>query len=154
MNLLHAVAIVLAATAVTTDLRSRRIPNWLTLPALGVGVTLGLATGGIGGLTSSLIGILVGGGLLLGPTLMGAMGAGDLKFQAATGALLGPWFAAVSLALAAVLGGFMAAGYVLWAVGPRRKTLRAALAGHLPYGPALAFGVVAAILLQAMPGGV
>ncbi len=151
--MLYAAAIVLAAAAVATDLRSRRIPNWLTLPALGTGVTLGLVDGGIGGLATSLVGILVGGGLLLGPTLIGAMGAGDLKFQAAMGALLGPWFAAISLAAAAMFGGLLAAGYVVWAILRRRQTLRAALAGRVPYGPALALGVVAAILLQALPRG-
>ncbi|MDP6756621.1 MAG: A24 family peptidase [Chloroflexota bacterium] len=94
--MLYAAAITLAAAAVATDLRSRRILNWLTLPALGAGVTIGLVNGGFGGLATSLVGILVGGGLLLGPTLIGAMGAGDLKFQSAMGALLGPWFAAIA----------------------------------------------------------
>ena len=152
--MLHAIAIGLAAIAAATDLKSRRIPNWLTLPVLGTGVAYGLISGGPGGLLTSLAGILVGGGLLLGPAVMGAMGRGDLKFQAAAGALMGPWFAAGSLALAAVLGGLLAAGYVLWAVTRRREPVRAALAGRVPYGPALAFGVVAAIALQALPDGV
>tara|TARA_B100000315_G_scaffold212114_1_gene209304 strand:- start:689 stop:1108 length:420 start_codon:yes stop_codon:yes gene_type:complete len=138
MSMLYAAAITLAAAAVATDLRSRRILNWLTLPALGAGVTIGLVNGGFGGLATSLVGILVGGGLLLGPTLIGAMGAGDLKFQSAMGALLGPWFAAIALAVAAIFGGLLAAGYVVWAMTRRR---------------ALALGVVATILLQALPNG-
>ena len=47
---LSTVAVIgLASLAVATDLRSGRIPNRLTLPALGLGVTLGAVEGGAPG---------------------------------------------------------------------------------------------------------
>ena len=71
-EVLYVMAIGSAAIAVATDLKYRRIPNGLTLPVLGTGVAYGLISGGPGGLLPSLAGILVGGGLLLGPAVIGA----------------------------------------------------------------------------------
>ena len=138
----------LASFAVATDLRSGRIPNRLTLPALGLGVTLGAIEGGAPGLALSLAGAATGAAFLLAPAAYGAIGGGDLKFQAAVGALMGPLFAAVSLGLAGLFGGAMALAYVAWHVAARRSRVRDALRHGLPYAPALASGVVGALLLR------
>ncbi len=72
-----------------TDLRSRRIPNWLTLSGviLGIGFnTLLLQQKGfklaVGGLGLALL-------IYLPLYLIRAMGAGDVKFMAAVGSLVG-----------------------------------------------------------------
>ena len=84
--------IVLAVVCVATftDLRSRRIPNWLVLPFFVVGVAVSCFLHGWHGLGHSLGG--AGLGLLLYGILffMGGMGAGDVKLCAAIGAWIGP----------------------------------------------------------------
>lgn len=99
---------VLAAvlvTAVCTDVRLRRIPNWLTVSAAAVGLILSVFAGGLG---SSLKGLLIGfaAGYIL--WMLGTFRAGDAKLFAALGALMGlEWLircAAWSFVGGAVLG--------------------------------------------------
>ena len=82
--------VLLAAIAGWTDLRSRRIPNWLTLPGVVLGLVLNATLNGWGGLKAGLLGVLVGFGLLLPFWLLRGLGTGDLKFAAALGAYSGP----------------------------------------------------------------
>jgi prepilin peptidase CpaA len=90
-----------------TDLRSRRIPNLLTLPAFAIAIVVRLAFQGWVGFGLAL------GGALLAPLLLLAMhggkglGMGDLKLAMAIGAILGPVLAVTTMILAAVVGGFM-----------------------------------------------
>lgn len=139
--------VCLSLAAVVIDLKCRRIPNWLTVPAFGTGITVGWATGGVEGLGASLAGAGLGGLILLWPVLQGGMGGGDLKFQAAIGALMGPAFAAVSFMLAASLGAVIGLAYVAWLTAIRRRPMREALAAKFAYGPALAGGALGALSL-------
>lgn len=87
-----------AAIAAVTDLRTGHIPNWLTLPALAMGVIGHAALGWyVGGPAAGLSeGALALGGAVfcaIAPGLMfwkGGMGGGDLKLFAAIGALCQP----------------------------------------------------------------
>lgn len=70
------------------DWRERRLPNWLTLPALACGVAWHCGWGWDGcwfGLQGAGLGLA----LLLLPYLLGGMKAGDVKFLAALGAWMG-----------------------------------------------------------------
>jgi prepilin peptidase CpaA len=70
------------------DVKERRIPNWIILFALIVGLLLGAfqsSTQFIFSVTGFVAGILA----LMIPFAFGWMGAGDVKFFAAVGALLG-----------------------------------------------------------------
>jgi prepilin peptidase CpaA len=87
------------------DLRERRIPNWLSAAAIVVGVVFHLLFLGVPGMMQSLLGLLLAGGALLVPFLLGGIGAGDVKMMGAVGSLLGPW-----LGLQAVIAGFIAGG--------------------------------------------
>ncbi|HTT17947.1 MAG TPA: prepilin peptidase [Candidatus Sulfotelmatobacter sp.] len=73
-----------------TDWRSRRIPNWLTVPGWAVGLVLSIVLGGWAGLKNSLLGTVLAFGLLLPFWLLKSLGAGDLKFAVALGAYTGP----------------------------------------------------------------
>ena len=72
------------------DLRTRKIPNYLTFGAALAGLAYNLAVSGWGGLGDGLLGLLLGLAFLILPYLMGGMGAGDVKALAALGAWLGP----------------------------------------------------------------
>jgi prepilin peptidase CpaA len=89
-----------------TDYRTRRIPNWLTMPAAIVGLVYSsLAPGGIG-LAASLAGFAVGLSLLLLPWLLGGGGMGDVKMLAALGVWLGPLGILVAFGLGSILAAF------------------------------------------------
>lgn len=83
-------AILLSVIAGYTDWRSRRIPNWLTVPGFAVGVAVSTFLNGWSGLKNSLLGTALAFGLLLPFWLLRSLGAGDLKFAAALGAYTGP----------------------------------------------------------------
>ncbi|MFL6600889.1 MAG: prepilin peptidase [Steroidobacteraceae bacterium] len=72
-----------------TDLRTRRIPNLLTVSAALVGLALNVRTAGSSGAMLSLAGLLTGLGAFLPFYLARGFGAGDVKAMAAIGAFLG-----------------------------------------------------------------
>lgn len=75
--------------AAVTDVWKFRVYNALTLPLLATGLIYHLATGGMAGLGGSLLGMLVGFGVLILFYVMGGVGAGDVKLMAGVGAWLG-----------------------------------------------------------------
>ncbi len=56
-SLIEAVVVAIVLIAAILDLRSRRIPNWLTLPGVLVGISLNTALSGTPGLISALKGM-------------------------------------------------------------------------------------------------
>ena len=72
-----------------TDLRSRRLPNALTLGGAAVALVLHAAAGGGAGLLDSLEGGLICAALLLVPFLLNAAGGGDVKMLFAVGCFFG-----------------------------------------------------------------
>lgn len=152
------------AAAVVIDLKSRRIPNYLTAAMTGLGI--GLAATGTSGITvaAAFGGFALGLLLMMPGYALGATGAGDVKLMAAVGAILGP-----ALVLSAFLFTSVAGGVLAVIVAARRNRLRATLArtgrivtapGAAPremkaasavsrfaYGPAIAIGTVAAVVI-------
>ncbi|MGA3010158.1 MAG: prepilin peptidase [Terracidiphilus sp.] len=108
--------------ATFTDIRSRRIPNWLVLPFLLAGILIspwrpdwrGNIQGfGWHGLGQSFAGM--GLGLLIFGFLfwLGGMGGGDLKLCAALGAWIGPMQLFYAMVYTGLAGGIMV---LCWAV--------------------------------------
>src|SRR5688572_16946805 len=144
--------------AVMTDLRARRISNKLTYPVMLLGLIANTAMEGWAGLGHASLGWAAGLGIMLIPFLLGAMGAGDVKLMAAIGAVKGPEFVLTAALYACVAGGLLAVYYIIrekrvantfryltygwaWALkgnGPK--------AGAVPYAPAIAAGVVLALV--------
>ena len=87
---LAAGALALGGWAGWLDWHRRRIPNWLTVPALFLGLALSTLLGRWPSLKSSLEGAGIALGILLPFVLMRGLGAGDWKLMGATGAFLGP----------------------------------------------------------------
>src|SRR4051812_35875974 len=103
------IAVVLVATI--TDLRSRRIPNWLVLPFLVLGLAVSGITHGWSGVGQSLLGILVATAVMGFFCYMGGMGMGDVKLFAAIGAWIGPGQLFVALTMTGLAGGVLAIGW-------------------------------------------
>lgn len=105
--------IVVLGVATFTDLRSRRIPNWLVLPFLALGLALSGWFHGWHGIGQSLGGAALG--LFIYGVLfwMGGMGAGDVKLAAAIGAWIGPSQLLIALVITGMAGGIMV---VCWAI--------------------------------------
>ena len=114
---------LLAFLAGVTDLLRRRIPNWLTVPALAVGVAANTFFGGSSGLKTSLLGALVGLGLLLPFVLLRSLGAGDWKLAGALGAFTGPALLVDLLLLSVFVAGMMAIMLIIYK-GRVREALR------------------------------
>ena len=75
------------AIAVCTDLRSRRIPNWLTVSAFLGALAFHLAVTGWTGLASSMCGFATGFGTLFVLFLIGGGGGGDVKLMGRRGSV-------------------------------------------------------------------
>lgn len=113
---------VLVILAAIWDVRTRRIPNWLTLSGMVLGVALNTFLFEINGLWFSLKGLGVAFGVYFVLYLLHAMGAGDVKLMAAVGAAAGPGNWLGILVLTSVAGAV--AGLLLVAFKGRfRKTL-------------------------------
>jgi prepilin peptidase CpaA len=107
-------AVALAAAAGVTDWRSRRIPNWLTVPALVVGIVANAAVGGLAGVKFALLGAGLGLLLLLPFVFLRSLGAGDWKLAGALGAFVGPGVLLDLLMGSIFVAGIMALGVVIY----------------------------------------
>ncbi len=161
---LTAIAITWAAVAAFWDLRSKRIPNWLTFPAIALGIILNTALSGAAGLWAGILGAVVGTALLIVPFAMGGMGAGDVKMLAAVGAIGGPQMVFHSFIYGAIAGGLIAAALLAGrfylfsgravpgaggAAGEAGKArVRARARETFPYGVAIFAGTVATYVLR------
>jgi prepilin peptidase CpaA len=157
------VAVILAAVAGWLDWRFRRIPNWLTIPGLAVGIAMNALAAGWLGAKASLLGAVVGLGLLLPFVLIRSLGGGDWKLVGALGAFLGPGplitvlfgavFVAGAMALALIIykhrvgeaarniGRMLAALFSLRLPGPE-LTLDNPQSLKVPFGVAVALTVI------------
>lgn len=167
-------ALACAAVATVTDLRSRRIPNWLTGPGFLAGLALHGLYGGVRGAGLALLAGLIAGGIFLAFCLAGGMGAGDVKLMAAVGALAGLQ-PLTGILIATALLGAVAAVVTALASGRLRETLTNAgslLVHHnahgmtphpqmnvqnkamlrLPYAIPIAGGCLAALLISLYRG--
>ena len=152
--------LLVLAVAMFTDLRSRRIPNWLVLPFLLAGLAVSTLLYGGRGLLSGVEGALLAAALLGVFCFLGGMGAGDLKLCAAIGAWIWPEQLAAALILTAIAGGLIAVaraaaggflkeslagtGRLLFGGKGSKSplTLGSPLARTIPYAPAIAIGTI------------
>ena len=109
---------------VLSDVRTRRIPNALSLAGALVGLVLNLQHAGAAGLAASALGLGLAVAVLFAPFAAGGIGGGDVKMMGALGAMLGPHLVVSGLLIGVLLGGVHAAVYAA-----RRGLLRRTLSG-------------------------
>ena len=107
--LLSAILIV----AAVIDGWKLKVPNWLTFPLVFAGWAAGAYCGGFEGLVSSVVGTLVGLGLLLPAYAVGGMGAGDVKLMGGVGAWIGVTATFYAFCATTIVGGVIAVAMVL-----------------------------------------
>lgn len=152
-----------------TDIRSNRIPNWLTLTAMITGLGLNVISAGIDGFLFGMEGLLLGIGVFVVFYLRGGMGAGDVKLMGAVGSVLGPQMTLYAAFCSALAGGIYALAVIMF--HPRAGATRIALVEmikefvysqnlkydkpqnaekppRLCYGVAIAVGTIAAVALK------
>jgi prepilin peptidase CpaA len=135
----------IASVAALIDLRSRRIPNWLTLAAVLAGLAWHTLRDGPTGLSVALAGAALGLALLLPFYMVRGVGAGDVKLLAAIGALVGPQ----TLVSVAIYGALVGGAISLVLLARSRLQMRGMTA---PYGVAIASGVYLSMLLPSVIG--
>ena len=151
------------AAAVVTDVRTRRIPNWLTGAIAAAGFGLAFGGGTVTPLRAAL-GLLVGLVLMMPGHVIGATGAGDVKLMAAIGAVIGPDMALRAFLYSAVAGGVLAIAVALrrgvlastlhdtsrlvTAPGEARTVIESgSRANRFAYGPAIAVGTILSVVV-------
>jgi len=151
-----------SAWAVREDVAAHRIPNRLSGSLLCVGLALQFVFGGWSAFGQGALGTLVGLAVLLPLYLLRATGAGDVKFLAAVGALLGPYWTLVAGIYTLIAGGVLALAYLgagalraaafVPAGAPLalrihnfRERARELRRTRFPYALAIAFGALAAV---------
>lgn len=122
------------------DLDHQIVPDVITLPGIPLGL-LCAATVLPVGLLNSVLGLLLGGGLLwvlawASPYLFGkeGMGGGDIKLLAMIGAFLGWRPTLLTLMVAALVGSVVGIGLISLKLLRRDQ--------YIPFGPFLAFGAL------------
>jgi prepilin peptidase CpaA len=116
MTTVQLFSLCLAAAACGWDLRTRRIPQLLTLGGAIAGLAFHVMTGGWTAGAASVAGWLVGIAIFLLPFALGGLGGGDVKLLGALGAWMGP-ANAVWLGLYAGVAGLVMAVLVALATG-------------------------------------
>ncbi len=106
--------VICATVAALYDLRSHRIPNLITLPAIAFGLLLHLLIGGWWQLLSSAAAAALCLFVFFIFYVAGGMGAGDVKLMTAMGSVFGGSMVGWLLILTALAGGVMALGVAIY----------------------------------------
>lgn len=163
--------VLVIAFAVGFDIREKRIPNALILLGITGGMLLNTWEG-VPQLVDSFLGLSLGVGILIIPFAFGWLGAGDVKFLGAVGAILGVQLVPRVFFYSAVLGGVLALVSIVYggirlkvfktawnelkllimsrgAVWPERLNHRVSKgARSIPFGVAIGLGTLVAVYLD------
>jgi prepilin peptidase CpaA len=126
-------ALLCAGISAVRDIRERRIPNRITVPAMAAGLVLHWIAGGPRGLADAALAGLIAGSLFLVFFVAGGMGGGDVKLMAAVGFISGLSHLALIAIATAVAGGVFAIAVGLYH-GRLRETVQNAGDLLLHYG--------------------
>jgi prepilin peptidase CpaA len=114
MEIAFAGCALLVATAFVTDIKSMKIPNKLTIPAILCGMTYHLIVTGWSGAMFAAKGLVAGFSILLVMYWVGAVGAGDVKLFGGIGAWTGIIFTVQTLLYSVLFAGLIGILILLW----------------------------------------
>jgi prepilin peptidase CpaA len=153
--------LAILAVATLSDVRTRRIPNGLSIGGAALGLLVNAFTFGPSGLALAAIGCALCLGCFMPLYVSGGTAAGDVKLMAMVGSFLGPVNGFLACLLALVAGASIATVCLAWRnhVAPRLRTAgssadqpleSAPFGGHaldkIPYATAIALGTAVAVL--------
>jgi len=116
-SMIYLALIIALGVAAYSDIKRGRIPNFVTLPLLLLGLGFHTAMNGSEGLIFSAKGMGIGFGLLIVLYALGGLGAGDVKLAAATGSLIGPSAIVSAVGTGIVMGGVCAIALLVARLG-------------------------------------
>lgn len=177
MTIFSYTALAVAGLAAGLDLKTHKIPNWLTFSAAAAGLCLYLFFQGTTGLLSSAKGLLFGLLVFLIPFILGGMGGGDVKLMGALGAVMGVRGIIEVVLFGALWGGLLSLLAILikrkpavlqrFGTGLKMLVITQGRAGkefvlpaedvveqervYVPYGLAIFLGVVTSLLVDILP---
>ena len=169
-----AIPFFLALVMALWDIRTRRIPNYLTFGGALAGLGFQLATHGWSGMADGFLGLGLGLLLLLPFYWKAGLGAGDVKALAALGAWLGPLATLYLFIYMGISGGVLLVFYNLgkksfwlsmknvvlnwillrpqgrltWQLGQKTSSDHPSTVRGFPYGLALATGIAILIIRE------
>lgn len=154
-----------------TDATRGKIYNWVTFPAMGLGIGIHAAFGQWEGLKFSVFGLLAGLGIQFLPWRLRLAKAGDVKLLAAVGALKGWNFLLFGFLYGAAIHGLIAIPYLaargylrpacrnIWVflyskmmLGADGASLTTASQLYMPWGVGLSAGFLLAMVLELVTG--
>jgi prepilin peptidase CpaA len=130
-----------SAAAAAIDLRTRRVPNALTLAIASAGLILAATGAGRVALAAAIGGCVLGVLLMLPGHIFGGTGGGDVKLLGAFGTLLGPAGTVNAFLAMAIAGGLMALAIAVY----RRRA--GETDNRFAYAPAIAVGACMAAVV-------
>lgn len=165
------ITLIIVGITALLDIKTNRIPNYITFPAIALGLILNSYFMGLDGFRNALVGMSVGTLLLIVPFALGGMGAGDVKLLAAIGALNGGIFAFHTFLYGAITGGLIAVVILLvkgqlysvlfnlfcmlrnfsafiFKRGQRQQIMPWVTNIRFPYGTSIFVGTIAAFLVR------
>lgn len=120
MSVIQLSIVLFALSAALTDLFNRRVPNSLCVIGCIYGCSLHILGDGWQGGVIAASGASAGFALSLVLYLLGAVGAGDVKWFAAAGAIAGPFDIAAILVLSVMVSGLFGVFAFVWSAQFRR----------------------------------
>ena len=144
------------------EIKERRIPNWLTLGTIALGIGAATIEHGTQGLVDSAIGLAITGGVFLPFCLLGIVGGGDMKLMAGVGAVVCYPLALRVLCDTCLAGGVIAIALMAWhgillttllnamrvIFGMPRRREGLSKAPTVPYALAITLGTLVAVFIQ------
>ncbi|KNY25075.1 A24 family peptidase [Pseudobacteroides cellulosolvens] len=113
MEVKIALLFMVIALAVYNDIRSFKIKNLITYPAVIFGIVINTYFYGIHGLKDTIIAVFIPIIVLFIFFTLRMLGAGDIKLYCAIGAIMGCKFVAVCLVYSFLVGGFISVTILL-----------------------------------------
>ncbi len=134
--------VVIGTIASITDFRERKIYNSVTYPSILLGFILWSVNSGVDGFIMSVIGFGIAFGIYLIIFFLGGFGAGDVKFAAAIGAIMGYPSVISWIVISAIVGGIFALMLLVRFRLKKAERFQMKESIFIPFGPPMALAVL------------